>query len=294
MSTAGGVDNRFLHRVLYVNDRWNINAMTSCDCDDDGELELLTALQFIDGKDWVYSGNGSSHMTGLGSSLYSSSFWDVASLAGGDYDGDGVDEVIASFHAGNQTKIYSGNGTTSLTNIATLLKDTSAPYWKITAQASGKFGTSNDEVITAMNSVGATSASYKIYSGNGVSSVANTTLHSDTTAPYWRTTAMVAGDFDDDGTEELVTGMYFLGTSPTYKLYRGNGVSSVANTALLSSNTAFFVRAAAAADYDSDGNLDLITAIETPSTSPALRILVGNGATSHDDLGTLYSSTYMD
>jgi hypothetical protein len=77
-------------------------------------------------------------------------------------------------------------------------------------------------------------------------------------------------------------------------LYIGNGTSSVANVALSSSSSPFFVRAAGAADYDGDGDLDLITAIESPGTSPALQILVGNGVTSHNDLGTLYSSTYMD
>jgi len=294
MSTAGSVDNRYLHRAIYANDRWNVNAMTSCDCNDNGDLELLTALEFVDGVDWIYSGDGETHRVGLGSSIYSSSYWEVTAMAGGDYDGNGDDELITTFQASNKTRIYSGDGTTSPTNIATLLDDDTAPYWKITAQAAGNFNGGSDAIVTAMNAVNSSSGSYKVYSGNGVTSATNTTLHSDTTSPYWRTTATVAGDFNDDGTEELITGMYLPGASPSYKLYIGNGTSNVDGASLLSSSTAFFVPAVGGADYNADGNLDLITAINTPGTSPALRILVGNGATSHDNLATLYSSTYMD
>lgn len=216
-------------------------------------------------------------------------------MAGGDYDGDGNDELITSFQSSNKSRIYSGDGVTSPTNIAMLMNDETAPYFQITAQTAGNFGGGGgDAIVTAMNTVEATSANYKIYNGNGVSSAANTALHSDTTSPYWQTTATIAGDFDDNGTEELVTGMYVLSATPQYKLYRGNGTSNVNSATLFSSSSPFFVRAAGAADYNSDGNLDLITAIETPGTSPALRILVGNGGTSHDNLGTLYSSTYMD
>lgn len=303
VSTAGSLGNRKLHRVLYANGGagtgfWNVAAMTAGDFDDDGTPELLTGFH-ASSQTAVYRGDGASYLSGATSagSIYSDtsgSLWRVAGLAAADFDESGVDGLITALQKSNSTAIYLGNGVNSVTNGGTLFTDSTSPYWRITAMSSGDFDNDDDyEVITAMHHA-ELSAEYEIYSGNGASSMTSVALHTDTSSPYWEITATVGGDFNGDGADELVTGM-FAASSNTYELYRGNGTSSVASETLLSDSAPYYVRALGAADLDGGGVHTLVTAIERPGgTGDDLEIVLGNGTTDYDDLGILYSSYFND
>ena len=315
VSTAGSIGNRHFHRVLYKNGGegetffWDVAKLAAGDFDNDGRPELLSAFH-AETMTKVYRGDGTS-CTG-GGSIYtdsSSPYFRVTGMAAGDFDGNGVDEVITAFEKSNSTTIDTGNGVSSLTDGPALFNSSTAPYWRVTAMSAGDFdGNNNAEVITAMNRQG-TAPEYKIYSGDGTTQVKNQTLHSDTASPFWATTATVGGDFNDDGTDELVTGMW---GGSSYRLHSGNGTTAVTGTQLENSGT-FFIRALGRGDFDSNGNLDLVTVIERPGYDDGdeeeddgdeeeddgdddddLKIVVGNGSSDYDDLWELYSSYFND
>ena len=76
--------------------------------------------------------------TGIGSSIYSSTYWDVHAMTAEDLDGDGTAGLVTGFFhptsGGGELRIYTGNGVTSATNggyfYSSTTKDVAAMAWE--------------------------------------------------------------------------------------------------------------------------------------------------------------------
>jgi len=98
-------------------------------------------------------------------------------------------------------------------------------------------------------------------------------------------TGLVAGDFDNDGKPDLALLASALFSEPTARVLLGSGTGSfVLRPAFIVADT---VRAAAAGDFDEDGNLDLAIVTTTANGTAFLTVLRGNGK---GDLATAFLS----
>jgi hypothetical protein len=220
----------FLGDVLWSSvsgDR--VLAMTSGDFDGDGDDELITAIDHADGSRRIWAGTGAAWGNGLTNlgMIYESpsgSGWTIKAMTAGNFTAGPGDELLTAFEIPNETRVYLGHGTgaNGATDISIVYQ--LANSWKISAMATGDFGTLSSgsqagdgvpDVATAFSIPGET----RVYVGNGTDSLTLREIFRSTTD---HVTAMAAGELDGDGDTDLMTA---LQTGDTVRVYRGNGWS---------------------------------------------------------------------
>lgn len=266
--TTGG-DDRHLQKVLYTSPFYTIHGFATGDFDGSSKDQLLTFLRLRStGRTEIYRGDGLTSILNHGR-IYESTIWDVTAMTAGDFDGDGVSESIIAFnkHAGGETRLYRGDGTSSILNLGQFY---SSIIWDITALTSGDFNNDGwDELLSAFHR----SSETRIYRGNGISSAINEGFIYSSTV--WNIPALAAGYFNAEPTPQLVTAFKNRNHEET-RLYQGNGLTSATNEPFYDSIV--WRVSGLASGYFDDGPSELLaTAFTWPTRT---QIWAGDGGTS--------------
>jgi hypothetical protein len=264
--TAGGND-RHLRKVLHTSLSYSVNELATGDFTGSGKDQILTFFRHKStGAVEIYTGNGMSSL--VNRHLYSSTIWDITAMTAGDFDGNGRSEVITAFrNEAGENRLYSGNGTTGVTNLARLFSST---RWSFPALTSGDFDhDGTDEVVAVFHRPNET----RIYRGDGTSSALNHGLVYS--SKIWEVPALTAGFFNGDSGPRLVTAFRHRDSDET-RIYNGNGTTSATGT-LIYSNTAWRVSGLAAGHFDTDSLEEAATAFTWPTRN---QIWAGDGSSS--------------
>lgn len=222
----------YLSKILYVSKYWHINALEMNDFDNNGTPELITAFNALTNNNdntQISKGDGINSISNYGT-LYTHNWWRTASITSGDYDNDGTIEVFTAFNApdnsgSDNTQIWKGDGINSLTNLG---KKYWHSWWKTKSMASGDFdGNETDEIFVAFNAPdNSGNDNTQVFKGDGVNSLTN--LGKKYWHPWWKTETLTAGDFDDDGTDEIFVAYNAPDNSGNYntQVFKGTGIGS--------------------------------------------------------------------
>jgi hypothetical protein len=260
-------------------DREEVGAIAAGDFNGDGKSELAVAFNYDNFTKVVRTTGGRDRH--LQKVLYVSRDNAIHEFATGDFDDSGKDQILTYFRhrVTGATEIYRGNGTSSLTDHGLIYSSTN---WKISAMTGGDFdGDGRSEVIAALSSF---SAGNRLYHGDGTSSVIN--LGQIYTGTGWYFPALTAGDFDEDGKDELVSAFQ---NSQQTRIYRGDGTSSAINHGLVYSSKIWEVPALTADFFNGGSVPHLVTAFKHRD-SYETRLYTGNGVTSATST-LIYSNT---
>ena len=185
------------------------------DFNGDGVDEYILALNSSSGPSlYKFNGPGPVGLLWSGVKFYQgTNFWTIAGVAAVDFDGNGVDELITALNSSTGPALYKGNAT----SIGTLKIYQGPSSLSIVAIAAGDFaGNSNEELISAFNSSAGTSPSLYRSQGSNV----GTQFYQGST--FWSASSLTAADFDNNGRDELITG---LNSSTGPALYKGDATT---------------------------------------------------------------------
>lgn len=249
------------------------------DCDDTGGSYYETCSNFVVYSSWQPNRFVSAHPTS----------YEVTAATSADLDGDGQDELVIALKSGGVTRILRPKLLPHI--MGEVIWATSTQ--QVLAMTAGDFdGNGRDELAIAVRRsdgrVQVTRSSGTSWAGNEDLGI----LYAPISGGATGVTAMAAGDFDPgDPGDELLTAFRFS-TTPTTRIYRGDGVSATtgATGQYLSTNSIVQnlpVSAMTAADVDADGMTDTITAF---ANGWGTYVYVGDGIITAVSKRQLYAS----
>ncbi|MGC4820208.1 FG-GAP-like repeat-containing protein [Micromonospora sp. DT63] len=215
---------------------------------------------------FLYQGNGAgtfqSGSTTIGAAW--SAFDTIFSP--GDFNGDGITDVIARHATNKDLYLYRGSGTGRFLSGSTIIGDNWAAFDQILSP--GDFDGDGKTDVIARD---ATSKDLYLYRGNGNGGfISGSTLIGDNWAAF--DTIFSAGDFDGDGKTDL---MARHATNKDIYLYRGNGTGRFhPGSTVIGDNWAALDRIFSVGDFNMDGNTDVIA---RHATTKNLHLYQGNG-----------------
>ncbi|WP_254173274.1 putative Ig domain-containing protein [Planktothrix pseudagardhii] len=248
------------------------SSVTTADFDSDGDTDiLLTGYDsFNNPISQIYSNNGSggfSENTNVSlTRVYK------GSVTTADFDSDGDTDILLTGQDSSWkpiSQIYSNNGSGGFSE-NTNISLTGVGYSSVTTADFDKDG-DTDILLTGLDSSGRIS---KIYSNNGSGGFSENTNVS-LTGVY--TSSVTTADFDKDGdTDILLTGRD-SSSNPISKIYSNNGSGGFSeNTNVSLSGVAF--SSVSTADFDSDGDTDILLTGRDSSNNPISKIYSNNGS----------------
>jgi hypothetical protein len=205
------------------------------DFDNDGDLDALVGDRY---NTWYHEKLGDGNNFASPVLVDSTSYSYSGDFAEADYDNDGNLDAIKANVYRNYFTLYSGNGDGTFA-ISTI---TSPRY--IRGMDSGDFNNDGKTDFVAV-SYGSYGKGY-IYLGNGDGTFQSTT---EFTIPRYGSFGVSAGDFDNDGDDDVVAGYY-----PTVQYLPGNGDGTFGTAVDLG----FRAMAIGDTDINNDGYLDLV------------------------------------
>ncbi|CAD5940622.1 FG-GAP repeat domain-containing protein [Planktothrix agardhii] len=248
------------------------SSVTTADFDKDGDTDIL--LTGFDSSfnpiSKIYSNNGSGgfsentnvSLTGVGSS----------SVTTADFDNDGDTDILLTGQDSSNnpiSKIYSNNGSGGFSE-NTNVSLTRVGYSSVTTADFDKDG-DTDILLTGSSSSGPIS---KIYSNNGSGGFSENTNVSLTGVLY---SSVTTADFDKDGdTDILLTGQD-SSFNPISKIYSNNGSGGFSENTNVSL-TGVLYSSVTTADFDNDGDTDILLTGQDSSENPISKIYSNNGS----------------
>ncbi|WP_444919462.1 right-handed parallel beta-helix repeat-containing protein [Microbulbifer sp. CnH-101-G] len=267
---AIGGQGKYLKDVLYISPYLNVTDFAVGNFSERGKDEVITAFE-LDGSKYtiVFRGDGESSLLNYGL-IYSSERVKVSAMTSGDFDGDGVSEVVTALKVNSdETKVFRGDGVRSILNLGSLY---SLNNWDVTAMTSGDFsGVGRDQVITAYKS----SFGTRIYRGEGTSSVVNYGYFYSSF--QWAVSDMEANRYNNSVVPSLVTAFRHE-SSGDVKIYNADGINS-ATTHSFYDSTIWDISVLTSGVFDKNGEVSLVTSFTT-SFLTHTQIWAGNGTTS--------------
>ncbi|WP_254175480.1 FG-GAP repeat domain-containing protein [Planktothrix tepida] len=240
-------------------------SVTTADFDKDGDTDILLTGQdsLYQPISQIYSNNGSggfSENTNISlPGVYNSS------VTTADFDKDGNTDILLTGKdsSGRISQIYSNNGSGGFSE-NTNVSLTGVYYSSVTTADFDKDG-DTDILLTGKDGSGPIS---KIYSNNGSGGFSENTNVS-LTGVYF--SSVTTADFDSDGdTDILLTGK---DSSSNYisKIYSNNGSGGFSENTNISLN-GVYKGSVTTADFDSDGNTDILLTGKDSSNKPISKI----------------------
>lgn len=194
------------------------------------------------------------------SPVYTNTSGTITSITSGDFSGSGVDEIVTGFiDANGFPHIYRTNNEYDLTQ-NTIYYNPSV-YWRVDELTTGDFDNNgDDELIIGFNAAGSASSIYHSETGTNV----GTKIWEDLTG-YWQIAGLAAGDFNEDGMDELIEGFNSTAGPSIYKIMNGKDSPPIS---IYSNSSYWTIGALAAGDFDGDGDDELVTAFNSASEGP--------------------------
>lgn len=279
---ATGGEGKYLKELMYISTSFEIKDLVAGNFGNNGKDEVLTAFKLKStGRVDIFRGNG---VTGLGSfgKIYSSEAWDVSSMVAGDFDGNGISEVITAFRSSSgESRIYRGDGVNGLTNLARLYLSSN---WEIKDMTAGDFsGNGKDELITAFQSPSET----RIYRGNGVSSALSYGYFYSSQS--WIVKGLEANYFRGAAKPTLTTA-FKQRFGDEVRLYNADGINS-ATAKRLYTSSGWDISSLTSGQFEIDGDVNLVTAFTTGKTT---QVWAGNGVSSATSDETFHRLEYFE
>lgn len=293
-------------RLVDLDPMWLVvRAATSLGDDDgDGTADLVVAFE-DQGVSWIVRSKLRPYY--LGDVIWSSAVNDrVVAMTSGDFDGDGVKELVTAVEdATGNTRVYRGTGTPW----ANGMKDLSDPLygpttaWEVTALTAGNHdNVGDDELIMALEGTSAPIET-RVYRGNGETSATDLGILYQLSGS-WRVRSMASADFGNlstgsntgDGNTDVATAFYITGED---RVYVGDGetVATGLTGRQIFKSTTKRINALGAGEVNGNSDIDLITSYTEGTTRKVWR---GNGWNSYSSNpngvlthSELYSSTFF-
>ncbi|RKN48478.1 VCBS repeat-containing protein [Micromonospora endolithica] len=230
----------------------------------------IVAADSATGILWLYNGKGDGTLLGTRTNIGTGWAKWTAVFSPGDFNGDGLNDVITRSAAG-ELLLYRGNGTGRWLNGTAPDKIGSSGWQAFTSIFSpGDFNGDGFADVIVRNSAG----QLKLYRGNGRGGWQNGTAPDTIGTSGWNQyTAMFSpGDFNGDGFADLIA----RNSAGELKLYRGNGRGAWLNgTAPETIGTGWnkWNMIFSSGDVNSDGRADVIVR----NSAGELRLYRGNG-----------------
>jgi hypothetical protein len=184
-----------------------------------------------------------------------------ASVAVGDFNGDGTQDLASANWTSNTATAYLGNGDGTFT-----VKTDSTTGQRPRSIAVGDLdGDGNQDLVTANSLDGVGGNSVSVLLGHGDGTFAGKADYPTGMAPM----SVAVGDFDDDGTKDLVTADSSANTA-TVLLGKGDGTFGTGSDY----PTGTTPGSVAVGDFNRDGKQDLVAANVGDST---VSVLLGGG-----------------
>jgi 6-phosphogluconolactonase (cycloisomerase 2 family) len=254
------------------------------DCDNDGDLDILTAGQTSAGSQLrVYKNNGNGtfdpiqdEVDGLNSGLsFSGTDW-------GDFDNDGDLDVLANgwLDSNAQLRIYKNNGNGTFNPSQIEVESVNAGLYLGTA-VWGDFENDGDlDILSCGKSSGG--HQLRIYKNNGDSTIDSAQIELDGVNNGLSNGAVVWGDFDNDADLDIAV-VGYDGTNGQLRVYKNNGNATVDPSQLEveAVNGGFRFGDSAWGDFDNDGDIDLL-ASGYDGSGRQLRVYKNNGNATMD------------
>ncbi len=258
----GKGDGTFETAVSYAGGG-EANFLALGDFNGDGNLDIAAPFSGSTNPGLgIYNGNGDGTFQAFQGHITTSNAKTSGMMVAGDFNGDGIDDLILS--AGTDTDIYLGTG--SATNLGTLSNFNTADS-ALGGHAGDVDGDGDLDLI--IGKVGIPPAGHMrlhLNNGNGTFA-AEANILCD--AAFGTTNAVPLADFNGDGNLDIAC---VIGTNNTVGIHPGNGDGSfAAYTQFTTSNNPTFGRIA---DFNGDGHLDVATAEQV---ADRLGILLGDG-----------------
>ncbi|WP_043938751.1 beta strand repeat-containing protein, partial [Planktothrix prolifica] len=248
------------------------SSVTTADFDNDGDTDILLTGSPSSGRiSKIYSNNGS----GGFSENTNISLTGVArsSVTTADFDSDGDTDILLTGQDSSGkpiSKIYSNNGSGGFSE-NTNISLTGVAYSSVTTADFDKDG-DTDILLTGYDSSGNTIS--KIYSNNGSGGFSENTNVSLTGVGF---SSVTTADFDKDGdTDILLTGSSSSG-KPISKIYSNNGSGGFSENTNISL-TGVALSSVTTADFDNDGDTDILLTGFDSSFNPISKIYSNNGS----------------
>ncbi len=214
------------------------------DYDNDGDLDILLAGSNAKGKSLIYrNDNGSfvDSMADIPSIGFSSADW-------GDYDNDGdLDIVISGQNNGPLTKLYRNNNGSFTDSNANLPALSAHVAW-------GDYDKDGDLDLLLTGEDSAEVAQTKIYRNDNGSFI-----DSKIALLGVRASSAAWGDYDNDGDLDILISGLTQEKTLAVKVYKNQDGASFIDAGI-NNLTATFVGDVSWADYDNDGDLDILIA----------------------------------
>ncbi|MDJ0380417.1 FG-GAP-like repeat-containing protein [Streptomyces sp. G-G2] len=220
-SVGGGSD------MLGSNGLWKgFKSIAAADFNGDGKQDIAG----IDANNnlKLYTGDGAGHLSGGTNMLGSTGLWKgFTSITAADFNGDGKQD-ISGIDANSNLKLYTGNGTGTVSGGTNMLGSTG--LWKgfttITAADYNGDGKQDIAGIDANNNL-------KLYTGDGTGTVGGGTNMLGSNGLWKGFRSLLAADFNSDGKQDIAG----IDANNNMKLYTGNGAGTVSGgTNMLGSN----------------------------------------------------------
>lgn len=243
------------------------NDVRAGDINNDGNQDIVAGSTGIK----LYRGNGAGGFTDIssGSGLPTSDNW--RGIALGDVNKDGYLDIAATCGYGSSlgTHVYTGNGTGKFKDNSTGLP--------------GNQDRDSSVVLADFNGDGnldlaaGGAAGVSCYLSNGGAGGTMSWSSSSTGLPSNRFSGVSAGDFNNDGSLDIILSAYNAGSGIGIRAYRNvNNASSWASSSTGLNASGDYIDNTPA-DFDGDGNLDILTASSYASTY-GIHVFYGNGA----------------
>jgi hypothetical protein len=237
-----------------------LSSVAAADFNGDGKLDLVTA------NGGGGSGNTVSVLLGNGAGSFGAARpftvgTGPISVAAADFNGDGKLDLVTANRADNTVSVLLGNGDGSFGAASPFTVGTNP-----TSVAAADFnGDGKLDLVTANRRDNTVS----VLLGNGDGSFGAASPFTVGTNP----TSVSAADFNGDGKLDLVTANYGNASGNTVSVLLGNGAGSFGAASPFRVGTGPWD--VAAADFNGDSKLDLVTANYVANT---VSVLLGNGA----------------
>ena len=221
------------------------NFLKLADMTGDGNLDLVVGST---DEILIYLGDGNGNFQTQNPIVEKLSY-NIQDMTISDLNGDGLPDVVAAIPGGAAVLI--NNGTSTILDSPTYYNPSIQPGQSYVAV--GDFsGNGRPDIAVSVYSQDVVD----IYPNNGNGTFGTPTILPDPTQSP--PTHLVTGDFNNDGNIDLVVG---FDADSQIALYEGNGNGTFQSPSLIQTTASSGL--IAAADFDADGNLDLVEA-DTP------------------------------
>ena len=236
---------------------------TSCiafgDVDGDGDLDLVLGNDFGN-QNRLFLNDGTGTFTDATALQLPVDSDNTLAVALGDVDGDGDLDLLcgngySGLTASYQNRLYLNDGTGTFTDVTA----TQMPLDNDVTKSAAFGDVDHDgDLDLVLGNVPFASHQNRLYLNDGTGTFLDATA-SKMPAAYETTNALAFGDVDNDGDLDLLCGNGYYSQGEQSRLYRNDGTGTFTDvTAASLPNVLDATRGVVLADFDADGDLDLV------------------------------------